>query len=468
MAMLVGKLVLLAALTAQVADMSHDPTTLVGDLGSSRYASREAAAQALERLGRPALGALRNARDSNDPEVRTRAAALAQKIESALLTQPTRVRLNYENALLPEIMKSLSAQCGFRIELYPAHMPRWTQQRLTAKDAGAVEFWKAIDRVCDLAGLQYNARLHGSVGQSEPIFSLTDGMSRTITPVSDHGPFRVSLQGVDYQRHLVYAPSGGGAVVPPPPRPVGVEPAPARADNKPGLNPITSVQFSTQLLVAAEPRLILSHVRPVKLVEAVDELGNSLLPVPEAIAPQNRYAGYLGTTNGPVVQIQAQLRKPDPAGRRIKRLVGLISLTVSSRRPDPLVIPLNNSVGKTFDNRECRLTVHDIRATPTNHNLALELSIRPNDPDDSADHATSEMIDDGFQRADPQHLQIEVTDAGGRLIPWFQSGADAESSRFTLTLTNQSQPSHLKELRYYGLTRAAVQIPFEFADIPMP
>ena len=78
------------------------------------------------------------------------------------------------------------------------------------------------------------------------------------------------------------------------------------------------------------------------------------------------------------------------------------------------------------------------------------------------------MFDDGFQRADPQHLQIEVIDIGGHLIPWFQSGTDAETSRFTLTLTNQTQTSQLKELRYYTLTRASVQIPFEFADIPMP
>jgi hypothetical protein len=56
----------------------------------------------------------------------------------------------------------------------------------------------------------------------------------------------------------------------------------------------------------------------------------------------------------------------------------------------------------------------------------------------------------------------------GQLIPWFQSPIEAENSRFTLTLTNLPQTSQPKELRYYALTRAAVKIPFEFADIPMP
>jgi hypothetical protein len=467
--MLGAKLLLTAALCqAQSADPNQDPTTLVGQLGSARYASREAAALTLERLGRPALTALRNARDSNDPEVRIRAAVLAQKIESALLTQPTRLRLDFRNTLLSEMAKSLSLQCEFRIELYPSHTPKWRQQRVNLTESGTVEFWKAIDRVCDLAGLQYNPRMHGYVGQSEPIFSLTDGMSRTLTPVSDHGPFRVSLLGVDYQRHLSYSPSGPGAAVPPPPRPVGLEPVPRAAAATPRLNPVTNVQFTAQLLVAAEPRLTLSQVRRLRLDEAVDEHGNSLLPVEQAETMQNRYAGYLGNSNGPVVQIQAQLRRPEAAGQWIKRLAGSIPLTVSSRRPNPLVIPLSSSVGKTFENHECRLTVHDIRPTPTNHNLVVELSIRPHDADATSDRVGLDMVDDGFQRADPQHLQIEVTDASGHLIPWFQSGADAETSRFTLTLTNQTEASQIRELRYYTLTRASVQIPFEFADIPMP
>ncbi len=220
--------------------------------------------------------------------------------------------------------------------------------------------------------------------------------------------------------------------------------------------------------MAAEPRLTLSHVRRVKLVEAVDDLGNSLVPVEEAETMHNRYAGYLGATTGPVVQIQAHLRRPDAAGHWIKKLRGLIPLSVSSRRPNPLVIPLNNVVGKTFENREYHVTIHDLRPTPTNHNLFMVLSIKANDPDAALDRSSPDMVDDGFQRADPQHLQIEVVDAAGRLIPWFQSGADTETSRFTLTLTNQTQVSQLKELRYYTLTRASVEVPFEFADIPMP
>jgi hypothetical protein len=467
--MLGAKLILVAVLgQAPGREPGQDVAALVAELGAARYADREAAAESLERIGQPALDALRTARDSRDPEVRTRAGTLAQRIESSLLTRPTRLRLDFENTALPEVARALSLQSGFKITLYPSNLPRWRQQRVDLHEPGLVDFWKAIDLLCDLAGLQYNASMHGFGGQSEPIFSLTDGTSRVVTPISDHGPFRVSLQNVDYQRHLAYAPGGPRANVPPPPRPAVVEPAPPAAPAPARLNPVTSVQFSAQLLLAAEPRLTLSHVRPLELVEAVDESGNSLVPAGDDETIHNRFSGYFGVTTGPVIQLHVALRRPDAAGERIKKLRGFIPLTVSSRRPNPLVVPLNNAVGKTFENQEYRLTVHGMRPSPNNHNVMLELSIRANDTDQSADHPEPDGFSDGLQRADPQHLQIEVIDTRGQLIPCFQSGAEAETSRFTLTLTTLPQTSQPKELRYYTLTRASVKVPFEFTDIPMP
>jgi hypothetical protein len=467
--MLCGELILLTALAqAPSASASREAAALIEQLGSARYADREAAAAALERIGRPALAPLRAARDSRDPEVRTRAGALAQKIENALLTQPTRVQLDYQNSPLPEVARSLSSQTGFRIELYPANLPRWRQQRVTLHESTAVDFWKAIDQLCDLAGLQYNASMHGYIGNGEPIFALTDGTSRTMTPNSDHGPFRVSLLNVEYQKRVTYAPSGVGGHVPPPPRPVVLEPERNEASSPPRLNPVTSVQFSAQLMVAAEPRLALSQVQPLELTEAIDDRGNSLIPVADDETGHRRYSGYFGMATSPVVQLQAPLRRPEAAGALIKRLRGVVNLTVSARRPRPLVVPLANSVGKTFENQDHRLTIHDIRPAPTNHNLLVVLSIKANDSSPSSDRAQDDGFSDGFQRADPQHLQIEVLDASGHMVPWFQSAADVETSRFTLTVTNQTQPLQLKELRYYTLTRASVKIPFEFADIPMP
>ena len=89
-----------------------------------------------------------------------------------------------------------------------------------------------------------------------------------MTPISDHGPFRVSRTGVEYQKRVTYAPSGprwacaaattaggSGAL-----SERGIVAASAQSrDKRPVLR---------QLLVAAEPRLALSQVQPLELTEA--------------------------------------------------------------------------------------------------------------------------------------------------------------------------------------------------------
>jgi len=465
--MLGANLVLVVLLgQAPVTGPNRDPAALVAQLGAARYADRQAAAEALEQIGRPALTALRTARESRDLEVRTRARSLAQKIMGALLTQPTRIRLDFENTPLTEVTKALSLQTGFKMALYPQTLPKWRYQRVTLHGSQPVDFWKGIDQLCDAAGLQYNPSMHG---YGEPVFTLTDGSLRALTPTSDHGPFRVSLVGVHYERNLNYIHSGGIGNLPPPgPRPAAPEPAPRDALARPRLQPSTNVQFIAQLVVVAEPRLTLTYQQDsLQLIEAIDDRGNSLMPAGKA-RPALRTAAYFGMMSGSVVHLPAELHRPSGAGESIKKLRGIIPLAVSSRRPDPLVVPLTNAAGKTFENPDLQLTVHEIRPMPNTRNMLLELTVRPTDRDVLSSHGEVESSANFFQRPSPPPLQIEVTDSRGQSVQWFQSGADAESSRVTLTLINLPQTTELKELRYYTLTRSSTNVPFSFTDIPMP
>src|SRR4051812_44376729 len=113
--MLLGANLALIILLGQVP--AADPAALVAQLGSPRYADREAATAALERMGRTALAPLRAARDARDPEIRTRAAALVHTIEGTLLTQPTLVTLDFVDRPLPEVIKALSDQTGIKLGL---------------------------------------------------------------------------------------------------------------------------------------------------------------------------------------------------------------------------------------------------------------------------------------------------------------------------------------------------------------
>ena len=213
-------------------------------------------------------------------EIKTRAQALLLKIETALLTQPTSVRLDFDGATLSEVADSLSRQTGFKVALYPQNLPRWKTQRVTLRHSQALSFWKALDELCETASLQYNPNMQGFAGQQDQVFALTEGVIRTATPISDQGPFRVRLLGIDYQRRLSYAARRQRPGRRAPASPSGRAGAgqPRGRGGLARLNPVTTVQFAAQLSVAAEPRLSLAPRGEPRLLEAFDDRGNSLIP----------------------------------------------------------------------------------------------------------------------------------------------------------------------------------------------
>ena len=281
--MLAVKLFLAVQLLSQTASTS-DPTNLVDQLGSARYADREAAAKALEQLGREAVPALQLGRGSRDLEVRSRAESILRRIEGSLLTQPTMVRLDFSDAPLPEVVSALAQRTGMRIALFPENLPRWKTMRVNLREPEAMPFWKAIDRLCQATSLHGDLELHGLTARNEPTLALGDRNVRPLLPTSDHGPFRVSLVGLDYQRHVGFA-----VVASRPPRNPAGPPVGEQADlGPPRPRPVTSVQCTLQLQVTAEPRLGLSQSGPLQIKEAVDDRGNSLVAAGQVAAPGRR------------------------------------------------------------------------------------------------------------------------------------------------------------------------------------
>ena len=173
--MYVATLIVLVVL-GQTAEPSRDAAALVEKLGSASYAEREAT-KSLESLGSKALPALKPALKARDPEVRMRARALINKIEGNLLIQESLVRLDFKDATLDEIVKSLSKQAGFEVGLAPAGLapggPRRTAtsfgtRRVTLLESQPVPFWKAIDRLCEAGQLTRQYQVVDLRGQGAP------------------------------------------------------------------------------------------------------------------------------------------------------------------------------------------------------------------------------------------------------------------------------------------------------------
>ena len=437
------------------------PQSLVDQLGAAKYADREAAARALEQLGREALPALQAARDSRDMEIRTRAASLLQRIEGSLLTQPTLVWLNFRDESLSDVVRTLSQRSGMKIALFPENLPRWKTERVSLQESQPLPFWTAIDRLCAEASLQSDLELHGFANRTEPTLALTDRMARPIQPVCDHGPFRVGLVGLEYQRHV------GFAIAPPPARGrVGQRAEPGKNTPPPLPRAVTSVQCSVQLQVSAEPRLGLTQTGPLQITEARDDQGNSLLGAGQGASVLTRNAGYLGMTCSSVVHVRAPLNRPENPGRTIKILRGVIPLQITARQTDPLVIPLASAAGKSFDKGDLHVVVHEVRFDPNNRQRQIELTVRESraEPLPAGDEAFAPNFG---ARLDPHQQNLEVVDARGQALPWFQTSVDMESSRITLTMAGLAG-TEPKELRYYRLTGTTVSVPFTFTDVPMP
>jgi hypothetical protein len=443
------------------------PADLVVRLGAPRYAEREAASGQLERLGRGALTALRTARELSDPEVRTRAAGLISKIEGALLTQPTLITLDFENRPIQEVLGAVSEQAGVKLTLFPENMPQWGTRRVTVHEKAPLPFWKAIDRLCDVARLQYNLGMNGLPNGREPSFPLFDGARRPSAPAFDTGPFRVNVLGLHYQRDVSFPPvevGMGNAATPP-------RPVPATTPSS-RVAPSVHEQCFAQIQVSGEPRLSLSQTGTLKLVEAVDDRGQSLLAGTGLGGVAQRSAAYagFGMSNGPVLQFQALLSRPEVPGKTIRRLRGVLPVLVATRKSNPLVVKLNGANGRTFRNDDVALTIHDVHPLGNTRQMSIELTVRPLSGSGGGPPTAAGPGDFLVHRPDTSHQQIEVSDAHGRVLHWYQTSFDSEASRMTLTMTPQAPELNgpPAELRFYGLARSATEISFEFNNLPLP
>jgi hypothetical protein len=136
---------------------------LVLQLGSKKYAAREAAARKLEALGEAALAPLKRAVRNSDLETSRRAEELILRIqhqlETARLLAPTRLRLAHKAVPLAAAVRDLARRTGFDIRLDGEDPPA---KRTVTLETGELPFWDALDRLCRAASLSEEAGLDGS------------------------------------------------------------------------------------------------------------------------------------------------------------------------------------------------------------------------------------------------------------------------------------------------------------------
>ncbi len=150
---------------------------LVEQLGSGNFDEREKASAALDKIGEPALDALRQAAKSDDAEVRRRAEELVKKIEkraeSAAVLVPKKVHLVYKDTPLPDAVKDFATKSGYTITLLDPENK--LAGRKVTLDTGAVTFWQAFDQFCEKAGLVEVPAAPGVMPVMPPVRNVLPG-----------------------------------------------------------------------------------------------------------------------------------------------------------------------------------------------------------------------------------------------------------------------------------------------------
>jgi hypothetical protein len=218
--------------------------------------------------------------------------------------------------------------------------------------------------------------------------------------------------------------------------------------------------------------MVLTQNGALKITEAVDETGQSLL-VPTNDDAAIRNSGYFGYSSGMTsLQMQAHLNYPEKPGKTISRLRGSLPVMVSARKDDALVVNLEGAKGKSFRSEEVTLVVHDIQPDPNQQRTTIDISLSPNHPSNDVDGPANRFPGASMIAGmnAPQN-QMEILDANDRPYPqWFPSSTriDNDQARMTLMLMPAEGVGPPAKIRYYEMARATTEVPFEFANVPMP
>ncbi|GBD36845.1 hypothetical protein HRbin36_01973 [bacterium HR36] len=129
------------------------------------------------------------AEKSNDLEVKRRAADLVRVIEARLAAEklhrvaeelhpPTRISLVYQNAVVADVLKDLSARTGVPFQLQvPAERKGGVLQKLVTVRLERQPLWQAIDHVLAVCGLRQAepASLPENMDELPQVFSIEEG-----------------------------------------------------------------------------------------------------------------------------------------------------------------------------------------------------------------------------------------------------------------------------------------------------
>ncbi len=437
--------VLALALLAAAPDT---PANLAERVGSADVGVCEEAEGALEEIGRPALSALRIAiGKANDPAHARRLADLIELIERKRLLRATKVELVEHDTTVSDAVADLSRRARFRIALDPPDDRYWTAQKVDFETKGPVGFWEAVDRLGQAGGFRLEATSYWFSNRTEPTVRLIRSDDPP-TKTSYSGPYRVDLIGLYRSRQV--------------------------AQVRPGALSKPIDEFTATLNLFPEPGLVIDRNGQPRVVEALDDKGTDLRPastVDRTVGYQSPFRQWRPDNLGAIVY-RIPLGYPASRGGVLKRFRGDLPISVVARTGPIMTVPLEGAEGRPFIAGGITLIIQKIERQQ-NRSAALVISVRGETAKLAPATApgprglTIGPIAPGFHPDD----HIQILDAQGRA---FQITSNIPPPRldgsleFRVQLHPYAPLGPATTLRYYGLVGEAIEVPFDFVDVPMP
>ncbi|MCI0461387.1 MAG: hypothetical protein L0Z62_30935 [Gemmataceae bacterium] len=453
--------------------------TLVMQLGSAKYLEREAATQALDEIGAPALPALRSAIRHEDAEIRRRAEELVRNIERRLeaskLLEPRRLRLVYKDTPIPEAVRDLAKRTGYPIQLQTDPVT-FAKRKITLETAD-LPFWEAFDQFCQQAGLVERDLLTGP----RPSVQIADGAGRVVQRAYDM-PGSLDTRWVLVEGKAPVVPGCRSLAVR-----VLALPSTATARNR----ALAAGEYALTLDVCPEAKLLWQSILEVRVERAVDEQDQPL----SQVGPTPGYSGdgvrhWDGATSLPLTsprRIQIPFRSGALPSKMLKEVSGTIAAEVQTPR-QPLLTVENvlQTAGQTFRGAAGEsLKVSDILHQPGGLvRLRVEIEqplpapalwgrgalIRGNRVIAMNGRVRGVMLRD-FNVGGPPNLTL--LDAAGQEVPLqvtdseVTAGGNGMTQRLLVGFRRAEGQPEATKLILHGRRSLLLEVPFTLRDVPL-
>ncbi len=418
---------------------------LIQRLGSADFKARDAASKALEAQGVAVLPALRKAKDHPDPETRRRLEELIPMLEAVATLAPKRVTLDLVDRPLKDAVQEVVKQTGYKIAFPDGQFnPRGEKLVYTFQMKDAT-FWEVLDKICEASGLYLQP------GYGEEPFRLY--FQEMHSPFVHHnGPFRLVADGFQYNRGIRF-----GQV--------------PRVQGQAAGQSSESMYFSFNIMT--EPKLPILGLGEVKLLEARDELGNSMVLTRNGAGNfefgGRRYYRYGGGYRQYQHNAQAYLTWPVKAARQVRLLKGVVPVTVlAEQRPAIVIDKVLTAKGKKFKAGTIEIDIEDVKpaggAGAGNKMVDIKMLVR----DTSRDNVNGD-----YTWMDSLNQRMELRDAQGnkymsRGNNWDNTSPSSVHGTWMFGESGNGQLGAAEQLVFYNWITMDHELPFEFRDLPLP